>query len=97
MTIEREPTAGEQGGATVQPPATTPQLNTTEAAVYRVLSDRGSLDEYQISSGSNLGLKDVESALHGLLVRKLVAVQQIEDGTERFVPTRTPGLFRFRR
>lgn len=94
MTIEREPTAG---GSAVQSELATPQLNTTEAVVFRVLSDRGSLDEYQISSGSNLGLRDVESALRGLLGRELVVVQQSDDGTKRYVPTRTPGPFRFGR
>jgi hypothetical protein len=68
-------------------------LDETEAEVMRVLTDRGRLDEYQISSGSNIGLIDVETALATLVGQGLLDVQTPDEAPQLYsVKGRRLGL-----
>lgn len=78
---------------TIQPDSTTFHPGEIEAEVLRVLTDRGGLDEYQISSGSNIGLVDVETALRTLINRGLLEVQSPPEAPQRYtVKGRAFGL-----
>lgn len=68
-------------------------LGETEAEVLRVLTDRGRLDEFQISSGSNIGLVDVETALATLVGQGLLEVQTPDEAPQLYsVKGRRLGL-----
>ena len=78
---------------TFQPGNTTFRPGEIEAEVLRLLTDRGGLDEYQISSGSNIGLVDVETALTTLMGAGLLEVQSPPEAPQRYsVKGRAFGL-----